>query len=255
MRPCTLTPLLLLLGRLASLELAAQTARPGPAPLRWVIDPARSLAWWQVDPNYGHLWASTCPDDPSWQAGEGRSSEFRYVKDPKVSQSETHSATIPMWPRDSVRPVCRQAVRGEVTSADSQAWRGVRATVRVIADSITMGAHMRDAYMHKAVLQTTRYPELGFTLDSLMRVVPGDTIRAVAVGTFAVHGAQDAVATPVVAWRDGDGLRVQAQFGVAARRMTEAYGMSRFALGMGVGLRRWNTLHMGVDLYLRRAAP
>lgn len=224
------------------------------AEVRWVIDPLRSLAWWQVDPNYGHLWATTCPDDPKWQPGEGRSSEFTFRKDPKISQSEKHSAKIPLWPRDSVAPVCRRAVRGEFTTADARTWKQVRGTVRVIADSLTMGANMRDKFMHHAVLNTDTHPDLRFTLDSLILVQPGDTIHAVAVGTFEVHGTRQSVTAPAVAWRDGDGLRVLAQFGVSAKAMTDQYNMSRYALSMGVVLARWNTLHMGVDLYFRRAA-
>jgi hypothetical protein len=222
---------------------------------RWVVDPSRSLAWWQVDPNYGHLWATTCPEDPGWQPGEGRSSEFRYnQRDPKISQSEVHSAKIPLWPRDSVQPICRRAVRGEFTAADTRTGKQVHGAVRVMADSLTMGANMRDKFMHHAVLNTDTHPDLRFVIDSLILVQPGDTIHAVAVGTFEVHGTRHTVTAPTVAWREGDGLRVQAQFGVSAKAMTEEFNMSRYALSMGVVLARWNTLHMGVDLYFRRAA-
>jgi len=58
MNPTYLSALLLL----AAAPLAAQT--------RWVIDRKTSLAWWQMDPHYEHLWATTCPADPSWQPGE-----------------------------------------------------------------------------------------------------------------------------------------------------------------------------------------
>ncbi|HEX6064982.1 MAG TPA: hypothetical protein VFZ04_12215, partial [Longimicrobiales bacterium] len=33
---------------------------------RFAVDGKTSLAWWQIDPNSGHLWATTCPDDLSW---------------------------------------------------------------------------------------------------------------------------------------------------------------------------------------------
>lgn len=246
----TLFAFLLLL--ITAIGLTAQTSEA-----RWVVDPVRSLAWWQVDPNYGHLWATTCPGEPSWQAGEGRSAGFNFKKDPKISQSERHSAKIPLWPRDSVRPLCRRAVRGEFVTLDPRMWTGVHGAIRVVADSLTMGANMRDAYMHHAVLNTDTHPELRFTVDSLVQLQTGtgDTLRAVAVGTFEVHGVRQAISAPVVAWPEGEGLRVQAQFGVSAKAMTDTYNMSRYALSMGVVLSRWNTLHMGVDLYFRRAAP
>jgi polyisoprenoid-binding protein YceI len=243
-----------LLLAVAVTPLCAQTSE-GHSEARWVVDPSRSLAWWQVDPNYGHLWATTCPDDPGWQPGEGRSSEFRFNKDPKISQSEVHSAKIPLWPRDSVQPICRRAVRGEFTTADTRSWKQVHGAVRVMADSLTMGANMRDKFMHHAVLNTDTHPDLRFTIDSLILVQPGDTIHAVAVGTFEVHGTRHPVTAPAVAWHEGDNLRVQAQFGVSAQAMTNEFNMSRYALSMGVVLARWNTLHMGVDLFFRRAAP
>ena len=247
MRLNTLT--LLCAGSFATAGLAAQGADT-----RWIVDPVRSLAWWQVDPTYGHLWATTCPDDPGWQPGEGRSSEYTFRKDPKISQSEVHSAKIPLWPRDSVQPICRRAVRGEFTTADAQSWKQVHGAIRVMADSLTMGANMRDKFMHHAVLNTDTHPDLRFVIDSLIMVQPGDTIHAVAVGTFEVHGTRHTVTAPAVAWREGDNLRVQAQFGVSAQAMTNEFNMSRYALSMGVVLARWNTLHMGVDLFFRQAA-
>ena len=46
---------------------------PAWAQARWTVDPAYSLAWWQVNPHLNHLWATTCPEEPSWRPGEGRS--------------------------------------------------------------------------------------------------------------------------------------------------------------------------------------
>ena len=43
-----------------------------PAQTHWTIDPKTSIAWWQMSPHLNHLWATTCPADPSWQPGEGR---------------------------------------------------------------------------------------------------------------------------------------------------------------------------------------
>lgn len=221
--------------------------------VRWVVDSERSLAWWQIDPHYGHLWATTCPSDPSWQAGEGRTNRVSYRKDPKIAQTDWRAARIPQWPRDSVRAVCRAAVSGEVAAAESRTWRAARGLVSVQVDSLTMGGSMHDKFMHGSVLHADRYPEMRFSLDSLVQVSGGDTLRAVAMGTLELHGARDQVGAPVVAWKEGDGLRVQAQFGVAATKMIEEYGMSRWALSLGIVLKRWNTLHMGVDLFLRPA--
>ena len=40
-----------------------------PAQTAWTVDPKASLAWWQINPHLGHLWATTCPQEPSWKPG------------------------------------------------------------------------------------------------------------------------------------------------------------------------------------------
>src|SRR5213075_1780600 len=82
----------------------------------WVIDPATSLAWWQMNPHYGHLWATTCPADPSWHAGEGHTGAF---DSPSGELQKTVRAAhldyrIPLYPRKGVNAVCRKAVAGQI---------------------------------------------------------------------------------------------------------------------------------------------
>ena len=235
--------------------LAAATIPAHAQSARWAVDGRTSLAWWQVDPNYGHLWATTCPSDPSWQPGEGRDAGLRvdYDTRPQTVFSARSDSRIPLFPRGAVTPVCRQAVRGEISADDTGRWRGVRGTVTVAADSLFTGLSLRDAYARRAVLQTGRYPELRFTIDSLVDVQPGDTVRATAVGVFEAHGARHPARASLVAWRDSAGFRVRAQFSVPATALVEEFSMSRWALGMGVVSRRWNTVHMGIDVILRPA--
>ena len=220
---------------------------------QWVVDGRTSLAWWQVDPHYEHLWATTCPADPSWQAGEGRDAGLYvdYDKRPQTVSSGRSDPRIPLFPRAAVTAVCRQAVRGEITTDDARQWRSVRGTVAVTADSLFTGLGLRDAYARRAVLHTGRYPELRFTIDSLVEVQAGDTIRATAVGVFEAHGVRHPARAPLVAWQDSAGFRVRAQFSVPATALIEEFKMSRWALGMGVVSRRWNTVHMGIDVILR----
>lgn len=235
--------------------LASLLAAAAPAQTRWAVDHKTSLAWWQVDPHYEHLWATTCPADTSWQAGEGRDAGLytNYATRPKTVAAGRPDARIPLFPRNEVRPVCRYAVRGEVLTPDTVRWRGVQGTVTVVADSLFTGLGFRDAYGRRAVLQTSTYPEITFTIDSLTEVQPGDTLRAIALGTLVLHGVQHATRAPVKAWHEPAGFRVRAQFSVPALALTDEFKMSKVALGMGVGSRRWNTVHMGVDLILRPA--
>jgi len=220
---------------------------------RWTVDQKTSLAWWQVDPHYEHLWATTCPADTSWQPGEGRDAGLytNYATRPKTLAAGTSDPRIPLFPRTEVRPLCREAMRGEITATDTLRWRGVRGTVTVIADSLFTGLGFRDTYGRRAVLETGRYPEIQFTIDSLVNVQPGDTLRATAIGTFELHGVQHPTQAPLLAWHERAGFRVRARFSVPALALTQEFKMSKYALGMGVGLRRWNTIHMGVDIILR----
>lgn len=243
---------------LFSLSLLAPPAAAQNAPVRLTIDGKTSLAWWQVDPHYEHLWATTCPADPSWQPGEGRDpgQYTDYGTRPVMVAAGRSDSRIPLFPRYRVRPVCRQAVRGDISVADTTTLRGVRGKVSVIADSLFTGLEMRDIYARRAVFETSRYPDLTFTIDSLVdvrRSERGDTINAVAVGTLEIHGGSKAVRAPVLATRDPAGLRVRAQFAFPAPTLTNEFSMSKWALSMGVVMKRWKTINMGVDVIVRRA--
>lgn len=246
-----------LLAAVVTMLGAAAPISAQSAGTRWVIERGTSLAWWQVDPHYEHLWATTCPADPSWQAGEGRDAGLHvdYSARPTTVAAGRSDPRIPLFPRGPVHAVCRQAVRGEITVDDPGRWTRVRGTVVVLADSLVSGLSFRDAYARRAVLQTGRFPELRFTIDSLADVQPGDTIHATAVGVFIARGVHHATRVPLVAWPEHAGLRVQGQFSVPASALTEEFKMSRWALGMGVVSRRWNAVHMGVDVILRPEGP
>lgn len=238
-----------------SLLAGAVSAVSAQAGAKWNIDRKTSLAWWQVDPHYEHLWATTCPADSSWQAGEGRDAGLytNYATRPKTVAAGRSDARIPLFPREVVQPLCRDAIRGDITAADTVRWRGVRGKVSVVADSLFTGLGFRDTYGRRAVLETGTYPEITFTIDSLVDVQPGDTMKATAVGTFELHGVRHPTRAPLRAWHERAGFRVRAQFSVPALALTQEFKMSKWALGMGVGMRRWNTVHMGVDVVLRPA--
>lgn len=227
--------------------LAAQSGSRG----KWTIKPRESLAWWQVEPNYGHLWATTCPGDPSWSAGESRSSGFNY-RDESIAVSAQLSSRIPLFPRGKVTPVCGDAMSGDITIADTVHWKGVSGTIVIEAHDLTTGADFRDAYAQKAVLKSNAYPTIEFNIDSLTDVhVEGDTIRATALGSLLLVGKLHAKSARLVAWRVPDGLRVRGQIQVPAKDMTGVLGLSKFALNMGVILGRWDTLYMGIDIILK----
>lgn len=227
--------------------LGAQTGSRG----KWSISPRESLAWWQVEPNYGHLWATTCPGDPSWSAGESRTSGYNY-RDEHIAVTSQLNSRIPLFPRTTVTPVCGDAVHGDITIADTVRWRGVKGSIMIDANELTTGADFRDAYAQKAVMKSNAYPTIDFIIDSLTDLrVEGDTIRGTALGTLVLVGKSHQKSARLVAWRVPGGLRVRGQIQVPAKDMTGELGLSKFALNMGVVLGRWDTLYMGIDIVLK----
>ena len=73
------------------------------------------------------------------------------------------------------------------------------------------------------------------------------------VGVTSTIPAQARAGHWVVAWQDPAGFRVRVQFSVPATAFIDEFKMSRWAHGMGVVSRRWNTVNMGVDVILRPA--
>jgi hypothetical protein len=225
-----------------------------PAQSRWTVDSKASLAWWQMSPNLNHLWATTCPEEPSWRPGEGRSAGWSVAQFGASRIRDAASAdtvNVPLYPRWEARALCTEAVRGYITVVDPVRWRGIRGEVVVRADALITGNDDRDAYTRIAILQTNRYPEIRFTLDSVVNVTrEADTLRGTAVGVFTVRGVARSIATPVKAWPETGGLRVLAKFRIDADSLVPVYGLSSYALGLGVGTKIWQFLFPGVDLLL-----
>jgi len=241
----------------ALLGLLAVAAAAGPPQTHWTIDPKKSLAWWQMSPHLNHLWATTCPEEPSWRPGEGRSSGFTI--NPKLKLPSTGYANVddtvhvPLYPRDSTTPVCVEAVRGEVVVLDTVHWRGVRGTVEVQGNALVTGEKMVDVMMHRA-MQTMLFPEIQFTLDSvagLTRQV--DTLVGRALGTLTIRGVQLPITAALKAFPDAGGLRVLVKWRLPAIAL---FDLTPTLHGMALGLdtKIWHTLFMGADLVLRPEA-
>jgi hypothetical protein len=224
------------------------------------VDPKASLAWWQVDPHLSHLWATTCPNDPSWRPGEERSAGWFWdpsLELPKAGHSTAvDTSRVPLFPRRVVQPICPEAVRGQVLAPDTVTWQGTRGVVEVSGDALVTGLRVRDDFARRAVLQTYLYPTMRFTVDSIVGVTQtNDTLRGTVVGTFLLHGVGKPVRAGVTAWREAGGLRVLSRFELAVTEMTHEFGMSKFALGLGIGTGIWRTLFVGVDVLMRTEAP
>jgi len=224
---------------------------------RWTVDPKASLAWWQVSPNLGHLWATTCPGDPDWRPGQGRSSGWNInpnLKMPSYGYANVEDTVhVPLFPRHTVRSLCVEAVSGEVVVPDSVHWQGVRGAVTVQGDALITGERMRDVMMHQA-LETAQYPQVQFTLDSLMGMSKqGDTLRGSAVGTLLLRDLRRPVIAAVQAFPDGGGMRVLAKWRIPAADLNQLTPMLHY-MGLGVNVNLWRDFFMGADLVFRRAA-
>ena len=221
------------------------------AQARWTIDSKSSLAWWQMNPHMNHLWATTCPGEPSWRPGEERTAGY-FMNSWLKAQSKLDSINVPMYPRPTARDVCHEAVSGEITALDTVTWKGVRGVVTVKAALLHTGQELRDTYTRRSVLEAESNPEIRFVIDSLMNVSRrADTLIAEAVGVFSLHGANKPMVAAVQFWPEGGGLRVRGKFRIPAPALVEEYGFSAFSLGLGVGMKVWRELYMGVDLLVR----
>ncbi len=238
---------------LVGLLLAAIAAH---AQTRWTVDPKASLAWWQVSPHLNHLWATTCPEEPSWRPGELRSMGWEInpaLKLPAGTGYAEDTVHVPRYPRGRVRPVCGEAVQGQVLLPDTVTWRGARGKVAVTADALITGVPFRDVMMHE-VLQTKPYPQIQFTLDSLVGLTrQADTLVGSAVGTLTVRGVSKPTTAAVKAFPDAGGMRVLAKWSVPAVALLEIIPKLHY-MGLGVNTRIWHYLFMGADLMFRPEA-
>jgi polyisoprenoid-binding protein YceI len=239
-----------LVGLLAAAAAHAQT--------RWTIDPKASLAWWQMSPHLNHLWATTCPEERSWRPGENRSSGWNI--NPKLKMPHTgygnvdDTVRVPLFPRPRVTFVCSEAVEGQVVLPDTVGWRGARGEVVVRADALITGEAMRDVVMHQ-VLQTYQFPNIRFTLDSLVGFTKqADTLFASAVGTLIVREVPHPTTMQVKAFPEAGGMRVLAKWHIPAALLQIQLVPKLHSIGLGANTLIWHDFFMGVDLVFRPQA-
>lgn len=228
------------------------------AQTRLTVDKRQSLAWWQVSPHLNHLWATTCPQEPTWRPGEGRSGGWVVEGAPKNKsktgwQNVGDTINVPLYPRTVASSVCTEAVEGLIVVADTVNWKVLSGSVAVRGNALVTGEDRRDNYAKRAILQTDRYPEIQFKIDSVVGMRrQADTIYATAIGQFFLHGVTKPMTAQIQAFAEGGGIRVLGKFMVPVSKLVPEYGLSKFALGLGVGTKIWEHLFMGVDLVLRR---
>jgi hypothetical protein len=200
----------------------------------WKVDPGRSRAWYLIQPHYGHLFASTC----------------RYDYD---QGSVNLKGSSPNGLHSGPGRLCANAILGEITAENPTTWLKARAAIVVILDSLVGPSPSRDHHLKTQILHTEKQPVAKFVFDSLVKMVPGDTVKAVVAGTVELNGVPKPVLAPATIWFQADGsLRVNAEVGLHPRAPVNDYQFKRQWIGLGWFM--WNTLTFGVDLLLRESA-
>jgi hypothetical protein len=226
------------------------------AQAKWTVDREASMAWWQMSPNLNHLWATTCPGDPNWRPGEGRSGGWAInpkLKLPETGYSNTEDTVhVPLYPRHTVSPICGDAVRGHITVDDTLTWHGAHGTVAVRTDALITGEEMRDKMMHHS-LESVQFPELTFKLDSLVDMTKqGDTLVGTADGTLTVRDIVIVINAAIKVFPDPAGLRVLAKWHIPATEIGMLAPDIHY-YGLGINTRIWKEFFMGCDLILHPA--
>jgi hypothetical protein len=235
-------------------------------PQRFIVDAKSSLAWWQVDPHLQHLWATTCPAEPSWRPGEGRSSGWNVYGQPHLSTETLAGVSdtihVPLYPRITARPLCKEAVQGHIVVSDPVTGQGARGELIIKADSLVMGLERRARAAREWVLETNKYPEIRFRLDSIVKITrQADTLHGTAVGVLFLHGFEQTVTAVVKAYPDSEagGTRVFARIRAPARPFVSHfwpgcnYRGCFFSLGVRTDI--WKHFFFGADLVLRPEGP
>jgi hypothetical protein len=214
---------------------------------RYIVSGSNSLAWWQVSEPRAHLWGTSCPEDPTWQGGEGAS---------KTSVTRQFDIADSAYAQHLLRGPgsrCGEALQGSIALSDPVAWRNVRGTIVLASRALVSGSSIRDGYARKVVLEVDKYPSIRFTIDSLTGIEEGEPVRATAVGTFELRGRTEAMRVPVIVQRQSNGLRVRARFEIPVAQLIEQFGVSRTALGPGADRGVWNGIRVGVDVVLTQS--
>ena len=222
------------------------------AQVRWTIDPSTSLAWWQVSPHLNHLWATTCPNEPSWRPGDNRAPGWNIRPDLRLPEGGFNNVDdtvhVPLFPRDRVHPVCGEAVRGAIVFPDTVTWRGATGEVKVLGEALVSGEGMRDMLMH-ASLQTNNFPELTFTLDSVVGVTRrGKQLIGTAMGTLMVRAQPKPIVASIRAFPVPEGMRVLVKWSIDAHDLSSDWTPKLKHLGLGAKTNLWHWFFMGADL-------
>jgi hypothetical protein len=121
-------------------------------------------------------------------------------------------------------------------------------------DALVTGQAMRDNAMHR-VLQTAQFPDIRFTLDSLVGLTKqADTLFCSAVGSLIVREVPHPTTADVKAFPEAGGMRVLAKWRVSAGMLQIELVPKLHYMGLGANTLIWHDFFMGADLVFRPEA-
>jgi polyisoprenoid-binding protein YceI len=136
----------------------------------------------------------------------------------------------------------------------SNARAGIRGEISVRVAALSTGDQDRDEYARDTVLEARKYPEIKFTIDSIMRTTErADTVRGIAIGILNLRGVVKPTTATVTFWNDAaaGGMRVLAKMRIPVQDLWPEYGISKLRLGLGSAGGIWKEVWMGVDLLMK----
>jgi hypothetical protein len=105
-------------------------------------------------------------------------------------------------------------------------------------------------------METGRFPEIHFTLDSLVSMTKqADTLRGSAVGTLTVRDVQMPITAALKVFPDAGGMRVLAKWRIPATTLQLQLVPRLHYVALGVNTLIWHDFFMGADLVLRGETP
>jgi len=234
---------------------ASSTTPASEGTFRLKVDSSTSLAWYQVDPHTSLLWATTCPDDPHWRPGDSRHSgwDTRGMPTPKSGAARVSESVIPLYQRDVARPVCKNAVSGEIIADDTVTWRGLHGTIKIDPTKLESGLDLRDRTAVRTIFQPWLWPNIRFVIDSAGDLQGRDTLQGNLYGTFFFRNVEKPDKAQFKAWREAAGLRVMARLEMLPVDLVEVYGVGLENMRLALMPGMWRMIYFGVDAVVKPA--
>jgi hypothetical protein len=152
----------------------------------------------------------------------------RRSKTTKVAEKK-----IPLFPRRTVRPNCRHAMSGSVTTTDANSLANVKGMIAMTSDSLENGADHRNAFCTQNTFSTPPLIQPSkFTIDSVSGVsTVGDNDERSGDRDISVPRCEKANARAITSVTTPQGLRVRGMFAMPAADLEHTLAFRKLRWG------------------------